>query len=82
VPWGRHVFPGPGRGRLPAIGLRRARHVRARRGCPRQGRLPTRRLPGGAAPCAKVVAATVCPLAPVGHNVGMIVMTTMRADLG
>jgi hypothetical protein len=50
----------------------------ARRQCP----LPTRRRPGGAARCAKVVAATVCPLAPVGHNVGMIVMTTMRADLG
>jgi hypothetical protein len=38
--------------------------------------------PGGAAPCAKVVAATVRRPAPGGHNIGMIVMTTMRADLG
>jgi hypothetical protein len=37
---------------------------------------------GGAAPCAEVVAATVRRPAPGGHNVGMIVMTTMRADLG
>jgi hypothetical protein len=40
------------------------------------------RPPGGAAPCAMVVAATVRRPAPGGHNVGMIVMTTMRADLG
>jgi hypothetical protein len=44
--------------------------------CRRGGR------PGGAVLCAKVVATTVCRPAPGGHNVGMIVMTTMRADLG
>ena len=51
-------------------------------GARRQCRPPTRGGPGGAALCAMVVATTVCRPAPGGHNVGMIVMTTMRADLG